>query len=224
MTEKKPVVLLNKSKTVSLPVPLASKKSGRNGSGSQEMSTSSGMAGSILIGDIDEKSPEIFRRRVSQKLAMFPEDPVIITIDSNGGDVYSAFAILDFIDHIRKDYGVTVITVCIGKAMSAGALILSAGDVRAITTNSVVMIHESLSSIPFSSYRDVVVETEEIQRVNELMLKILAKNMKTTVASLKSLFGKKRNVYLTPQEAVAAGLADKVGFPEIRLTTSMEIT
>jgi ATP-dependent Clp endopeptidase proteolytic subunit ClpP len=155
---------------------------------------------------------------------MFPEDPVIITIDSNGGDVYSAFAILDFIDHIRKDYGVTVITVCIGKAMSAGALILSAGDVRAITTNSVVMIHESLSSIPFSSYRDVVVETEEIQRVNELMLKILAKNMKTTVASLKSLFGKKRNVYLTPQEAVAAGLADKVGFPEIRLTTSMEIT
>jgi ATP-dependent Clp endopeptidase proteolytic subunit ClpP len=222
MTEKKQA-LLNKSKTFSFPVPVASSKK-RAREGNQEMSTTSGMAGSILIGDIDEKSPEIFRRRVAQRLALFPEDPVIITVDSNGGDVYSAFAILDFIDHIKKDYGVTIITVCIGKAMSAGALILSAGDVRAASPHSVIMIHESLSSIPFSSFRDVVVETEEIQRVNELMLKILAKNMKTTVASLKSLFGKKRNVYLTPQEALASGLVDKIGFPEIRVTTSMEIS
>lgn len=182
------------------------------------------MSNTVFLGDIDDKTPEIFRRRVSQRLAYFPEDPIVITIDSHGGDVYSAFAILDFMEHIRKDCGCSIVTVCTGKAMSAGALILSAGDVRAASPNSVIMIHETLAAIPFSSFRDVVVETEEIQRVNDQMLKIMAKNMKSTVPALKALFGKKRDIYLTPQQALDINLIDKIGFPEIKITTSMEIS
>jgi ATP-dependent Clp endopeptidase proteolytic subunit ClpP len=224
MTEKQlSSILLKKSKTSSFPVV----SGGRGGARKRKEIVSGGassMSNTISLGDIDDKTPEIFRRKVSQRLAYFPEDPIVITIDSHGGDVYSAFAILDFMDHIRKDCGCSIVTVCTGKAMSAGALILSAGDVRAATPNSVIMIHETLAAIPFSSFRDVVVETEEIQRVNDQMLKIMAKNMKCTVPALKALFGKKRDVYLTPTQALDINIIDKIGFPEIKITTSMEIS
>src|SRR3954470_13513420 len=77
----------------------------------------------FLGGPIDDHVTNIV---IAQLLFLQSEDSkkdISLYINSPGGSVTSALAILDTMNHIKPD----VSTVCIGIAASAGALLLSAG-------------------------------------------------------------------------------------------------
>ena len=76
----------------------------------------------IMVTDFDEYSSQTFSLRMIE--AIQSKEPIIpIVIDSYGGSVY---ALLHMIDAILVA-PVPVATICIGKCMSAGALLLAAG-------------------------------------------------------------------------------------------------
>src|SRR6059036_1894183 len=70
---------------------------------------------------------QIANRLVAQLLHLESEDPdkdISIYINSPGGSVYSGLAIYDTIQFIKPN----VQTICVGIAMSMGALILTGGS------------------------------------------------------------------------------------------------
>ena len=78
----------------------------------------------FLSGPIDDHTANIV---VAQLLFLQSEDPkkdVSLYINSPGGNVTDAMAIIDTMHHIKND----VSTVCVGMAASAGAWILSKGQ------------------------------------------------------------------------------------------------
>src|SRR5579872_7174203 len=80
---------------------------------------------------------------VAQLLHLESEDPdkdISIYINSPGGSVYSGLAIYDTMQFIKPD----VQTICVGIAMSMGALLLAGGakGKRMALPNSRILIHQ----------------------------------------------------------------------------------
>ena len=99
----------------------------------------------FLFGDINAQVAE---RVVNQFLAMADEDPVEsidLLINSTGGDVEAACAIINAMHGIPN----RVNTVCMGFAQSAACIILMAGTgVRTAFENSVLLIHRMVWDDP----------------------------------------------------------------------------
>src|ERR1051326_7461614 len=90
-----------------------------------------------------EVNQEIANLIVAQLLHLESEDPdkdISLYINSHGGSVYSGLAIYDTMQFIKPD----VQTICVGIAMSMGALLLSGGAAgkRMALPNSKILIHQ----------------------------------------------------------------------------------
>jgi ATP-dependent Clp protease protease subunit len=96
---------------------------------------------SFLWGDIDEDISYKVVHELSF-LAAQSSDPICLLIHSSGGDVDSAVCILDEMNAIKKA-GITIITIAMGVAQSAAAMILSMGTKghRYARPNSSIMLH-----------------------------------------------------------------------------------
>ncbi len=136
--------------------------------------------------------------------------PIIIYINSYGGSADALNNVLDTLDSVPH----RIITVACGTAMSAGAILLSAGDERYVTKNSRIMIHQ-ISAGTWGNIDDVKNSTEEISRLNTQVMDLLAKNCDKSVKQLNKLFKDKRDIYMSAEEAVKFGIADKIGCPRL---------
>jgi ATP-dependent Clp protease protease subunit len=99
-----------------------------------------------------------------------PQKDIILFIDSHGGFIDSFFAIHDAINLISSD----VATVCLGSALSCGALLLMSGKKgkRFITENSRVLIHE-ISSGSIGKLSDMDIDLKESQRLQKKIEKMI---------------------------------------------------
>jgi ATP-dependent Clp protease protease subunit len=96
----------------------------------------------LLNSDIDKSIIE----RLVLPLTTLSEknsEPIKILINSNGGSVEDGQAAVDAIISSK----VTVITVAMGKAMSAAADIFLSGDYRVVYPNSLIMFHSGSSKL-----------------------------------------------------------------------------
>src|SRR5690606_10612626 len=139
-----------------------------------------------------------------------PEEPIVVYIDSYGGYVDSLASMVETLDSVNNK----VITVCVGKAMSCGAILLSCGDERYVAPSSRVMVHE-VSAGAWGNVNDIEVSVEETKRLNSFWMSRLAENCGMKLADLKRLFGEKRDIYMTAKEALKFGIADKIGAPRL---------
>lgn len=143
---------------------------------------------------------------IRQLLALDREssDEITMFINSPGGSVYQMFAIIDTMKIIKSP----VRTVVIGIAASAAACLASSGNTRLISSTAQVMIHEA-SAGAFGSVSDMQEEMEQISKLNESMMNMLAANTKQPLSVIKEATNKK-DKYMSAQEAVSFGIADKV--------------
>src|SRR6195256_2344267 len=86
---------------------------------------------------------QIANLAVAQMLHLESEDPekdIAIYVNSPGGSVYAGLAIYDTMQFVKPD----VQTICVGIAMSMGALILTGGTKgkRMSLPNSRILIHQ----------------------------------------------------------------------------------
>jgi ATP-dependent Clp protease protease subunit len=145
---------------------------------------------------------------VAQLLHLEAEDPdadISLYVNSPGGDAYAGFAIYDAMQFVKPD----VQTFCVGMAMSAGALILAGGAAgkRYVLPNSKVMIHQGSGGFR-GSPSDIQIAAKEIlsltQRYAEILAAHTGRDLEQVVHDID------RDNFLSPEEAVAYGLADVV--------------
>lgn len=167
----------------------------------------------IVVNHFDEKHAQKFREQVL-KIAEAGENIVIpVYIDSYGGYVDSLGKMIETMDSVPNRF----ITVCMGKAMSCGAILLSHGDIRWCGKYSRVMIH-NISSGSWGDVYDQKESSEESMRMNRVFMELLAKNCDKTFDELQALIKNStssKNIWLDPEGAYKFGIVDKIGTPTV---------
>jgi len=133
------------------------------------------------------------------------EKDIKLYINSQGGSVTAGMAIYDTMQYIKSP----VSTICIGMAASMAAILLSAGEKgkRFILPNSEVMIHQVMGGVEGQA-TDIKIRAERIIKMKDRLNQILAKH--TGQPILKVEKDTDRDYFMSPTEAVAYGLVDKV--------------
>ena len=72
---------------------------------------------------VDDHSANLIAAQLLFLEAEDPDRDISLYVNSPGGDVYAGMAIYDTMQYVKPD----VRTICVGMAMSAGAMILCAG-------------------------------------------------------------------------------------------------
>lgn len=156
----------------------------------------------FLQGEVDE---ELFTE-VCEAISIMEQvkcEEVTLAIKSVGGDLYTGLAIYDRIKMSSK----RVNTLAIGECMSAGSLILQAGDRRYATKYAQIMVHagfESLSGTP----EETEITRKHFRKLQGQMADIYVKRASVTERTIKNWL--KKDTYFTAEEALEKSLIDEV--------------
>lgn len=167
----------------------------------------------IWVTKFDEEHAQKFRKQLLEVAKSDPERPIVIYIDSYGGYVDALAKMIETIDEVPN----TIITSCMGKAMSCGAILLAHGDIRFLGQNSRIMVHE-ISSGTIGNVQDMKEDVKETIRLNEHFMGLLArdcgfKNYEEFRAVIKEQDGRDR--YLIGDDALKFGIVDAIGLPKV---------
>lgn len=134
-----------------------------------------------------------------------PEKEIYLYINSPGGSVTAGMAIYDTMNYITPP----IATVCMGRAASMGAFLLSAGQkgMRYALPNSQVMIHQPLGGFQGQA-TDIDIHAREILRMRETLTGLLAKHTGQPIEKIAQ--DTERDNFMTAEMAQAYGLVDKV--------------
>ena len=134
-----------------------------------------------------------------------PEKPIHMYINSPGGDVTAGLAIYDTMNYINAP----VATVCSGRAMSMGAVLLAAGEpgMRSALPHSSILIHQPLGGVRGQA-SDIEIQAKEITRLREWLEDTLSRHSNKSTEEVHRDID--RDKILTAAEALEYGLIDQV--------------
>lgn len=158
-----------------------------------------------LYTDVDDESAdriinEIFNLTVN---LLHKEKPILLFINSKGGDVSAGLRILDAMRAAKRP----IYTINVGTAASMAAYIFSYGDVRIMTPNSTLMFHNAQVQTRGDIFM-VLNRLENIRRKLEGVQNIFCteKNIDCQDFKMKMM----AEYWLNPTEALENGFTDKV--------------
>ena len=170
----------------------------------------------MLDEDVNEHSASIL---VAQLLFLESQgnEDITMFINSPGGLVTAGLAIYDTMQFIKPD----VSTVVMGQACSMGSLLAQAGakGKRYVLPESRTMIHRVSSGTPGTKgsvhvqelqFEDAKRSFEESQRLNKRLTELYVKHNSAGKKYDEMFESMKFDTFLSAEEAVAYGLADKV--------------
>jgi ATP-dependent Clp protease, protease subunit len=168
----------------------------------------------IWVNNFDELSAQKFRDHVLAKAEEDPRRPIVIYIDSYGGAADGLAKMIATMEEVPNPF----VTVCMGKAMSAGAILLSCGDIRYCDRHSRVMVHEMVGGTG-GNVHDMHADTAEVVRLNNHFIGLLAENcgIKGGYEGIRAVLKEhnSREIYMDAQTAKDFGLVDEVGIPAV---------
>ena len=137
--------------------------------------------------------------------SMDPDRDIMIYINSPGGSFTALTAIYDTMQFVRPD----VMTICLGQAASAAAVILAAGakGKRYALEHSRILIHQP-SSEGGGQASDIEIQAREIMRIRSLQEELIARHSNKSAEQIAE--DVERDKILTAAEAVEYGLIDQV--------------
>jgi ATP-dependent Clp protease, protease subunit len=155
-----------------------------------------------------EISEDIANLIVAELIHLESEDPekdISIYINSPGGSVYAGLAIYDTMQYIKPDLR----TICVGVAMSMGALLLAGGasGKRLALPNSKILIHQ-LSGGFQGQATDIEIHAKEIIDVRGRLDQIIATH--TGQALEKVAKDTERDYFMSAEEAKEYSIVDRV--------------
>jgi ATP-dependent Clp protease protease subunit len=126
-------------------------------------------------------------------------------INSTGGDLYSALALVD----VMKFSEHPIRTITVGSAMSAAFLIAASGThgQRYVGKNATFMCHQFTDNSE-GKYHDLKASMKGNEISNEMMVAVLKEATGLAPSVIKKKLLPASDVYLTPQEAIELGIAD----------------
>jgi ATP-dependent Clp protease protease subunit len=159
----------------------------------------------FVAGPVDDTMAAVVTAQLLFLESENPKKEIAMYINTPGGHVHSGLAIYDTMQYIRSP----VSTACIGMAASMGALLMAAGEkgMRFSTPNSRIMVHQ-----PSGGFRGVASDIERHaqdilqvkKRLNEIYVKHTGQPYEVVERTLD------RDSFMTPVEAQAFGIVDKV--------------
>lgn len=162
-----------------------------------------------IIGAIDEDAYEAFCTKLDAlenlETKRKPKS-VCVEITSDGGSAYLALA---FVDRMRLS-PLKFVTVGTGRVASAATLILAAGNLRRLTQEAWVMVHEDSGEVE-GSVSEMEAQIKHLRAMENQWNSLLAQY--STGKSTPQVFAelhKRGDVNLTPDECVKLGLVDEV--------------
>jgi len=160
----------------------------------------------VFLGtEVTDDSANVIAAQLLFLEAEDPEREISLYINSPGGSAYAGMAIYDTMQYVKP----AVSTVCVGMAMSAGAMILCGGaqGKRFVLPNAKVMIHQGSGGFR-GTPADIQIAAREILDMTDRMATIIARHSgQPKEQVIKDI---DRDNFLSPEEAVAYGLVDTV--------------
>ncbi len=145
---------------------------------------------------------------VAQLIHLESEDPdkdISVYVNSPGGSVYAGLAIYDAVQFIKPD----VQTICVGVAMSMGALLLAGGaeGKRMALPNSKILIHQVSGGFQGQA-TDIEIHAKEIIDVRRRLDEIIAKHTGKELEKVAK--DTERDYFMSAEEAMEYHLVDRV--------------
>lgn len=131
------------------------------------------------------------------------DTPIIVHINSYGGEVSEGLAIYNLLKNFKND----VTTICDGFACSAASVIFMAGDKRIVNLGSLIMIHNAWSSVTGDS-NTFKKKAEELEIVTKPSLDIYESVSNLSRETIKSMMDEEK--WITPDEALEWGFATEI--------------
>ena len=171
-----------------------------------------------LVGDITEAAAQ----QIALMLLSFngggilrteePEnrpDDIEFFISSSGGSVTEMFTIYDLMDLVKKHRDIA--TFGYGKVASATVPLLAAGTKgkRHMAKHARLMLHNCAATIGGSS-PEVRSSYQELKKVEEMMVALLAEHSNLTVGEIYNIYSKNTDEFFSAEEALEMGIVDKI--------------
>lgn len=147
---------------------------------------------------------------MAQLLVLESQDPdrdITMYINSPGGSVPDMLAIYDTMQYVHCD----VMTVCLGEAASAAAILLAGGTPgkRAALPNATVLIHQPRTGGAYQGQvSDLEIQAAEIERIRVRLDDILARHTGQDPEKVRK--DTDRDNILSAEEAKKYGIVDEV--------------
>ena len=145
---------------------------------------------------------------IAQLLHLESEDPdkdIDLYINSPGGHVYAGLAIYDTMQFIKPD----VRTICVGIAMSMGAVLLAGGaeGKRMALPNSKILLHQVWGGYQGQA-SDIEIHARETIALKRKLEEIVAHHTKQEEEKVRKDMD--RDFFMTSEESVEYGIIDRV--------------
>ena len=159
----------------------------------------------MLEGPIREHTASVLCAQLLFLESQDSKKDITLYINSPGGLITAGMAIYDTMQYVRSD----IQTIVVGQAASMGSLLASAGTKgkRFMLPHSRHMIHQPLGGTRGQA-TDIEIHAREILRWKDELTKIYEKNTGQALDKLKA--DMERDKFMTAEEAVKYGLADKI--------------
>jgi ATP-dependent Clp protease protease subunit len=161
----------------------------------------------IFLGvQIDDASANDVMAQLLTLESMDPDRDITIYINSPGGSFTALTAIYDTMQFVKPD----VVTVCIGQAASAAAVLLAAGTKgkRLALPNARILIHQPYTETGRADLNDLEIQANEILRMRALLEHLLSTHSGRTEEQVREDI--ERDKILTAAQALDYGLIDQV--------------
>jgi len=171
----------------------------------------------MLTGEVNDQTANLVCARLLFLESQNSAEDISFYINSPGGSVTAGLSIYDTMQFIKSP----VSTIVMGQAASMGSFLAMAGEPgkRFVLPHSRTMIHRVSSGTPGTrgsvhvqelEFEDARRHFEESKRLNEMLTELYVKH-NTAGKTYEELFeAMKFDTFLSADEAVANGLADKV--------------
>lgn len=159
----------------------------------------------FLTGEINGQIADLI---VAEMLFLEAQDPtadIYLYINSPGGEVIPGMAIYDTMQYIKAP----VSTICLGQAASLAAILLAAGEKgkRFALPHSRIMIHQPWGGAQGQA-TDVEIQAKEILRIKKMGNEIISLHTGQPIEKVQK--DTERDFYMTPEDAKAYGIIDKI--------------
>lgn len=159
----------------------------------------------FLAGELTDEVANTLAAELLYLESESPEQDIYFYINSAGGSLTAGLAIYDTMQYVKPN----VATVCVGQAVSIGALLLASGakGKRYGLPHCRVMLHQPFGGFEGSA-ADIDIQAHEIlrlrQELNEILVQHTGKSLKVVEKDTD------REFFLTGEQALEYGIIDEI--------------
>lgn len=153
-----------------------------------------------VVGEVNENmSSDVIKEIIESDWSEDNIKELHIYICSEGGYLRDCFAIIDLIQQIREQFGITIRTYGLGEVVSAGFFIFLLGDERHLFPSCRVFVHEHITEGAEQTYGErIKADKTEEREVYENYARYTSERLGLSLRKAKNLL--KKNKWLTKQE------------------------